>query len=482
MSESDLLKLFDLDGAETPTAPPIGITESGGKKAKPKAEPPAAQTVIDVDEWGLRKGRDLVTAHPRIRAACREDEFAAADFHAVAFEPDPQFTPKCKDATREKFIRQLLETPDAHALRTATVLDDTASEIAATAFAEQYAVLLKEHEKRPKPKGGTRPGSTDAESRADGPDDITVMRAVARGLDEAYREVEDFKDMTGAMGMGPGSPGGKPDPATTAALFKRVRTDPQLRRICELAGRFRLVAQSKQRTKAAHGFDDIVGIEPTGELSRLLPIELAKLAVPELELDMLRRLAERQTLGREYQSTEPVAKGPIIVCVDESGSMSGERVATAKALALAMAWVARQQNRWVGLVAYSGDSGERLLALPPGRWNESALCDWLERFIGGGSYIDVPVREMPRMYRQIGAPEGKTDVLFITDAICSIPPDVRERFAAWKAEAKARLITLVIGARGESLETSSLAAISDESHAVPALSADDAAVGRVLSV
>jgi hypothetical protein len=38
--------------------------------------------------------------------------------------------------------------------------------------------------------------------------------------------------------------------------------------------------------------------------------------------------------------------------------------------AKALAWVARQQRRWSGLIAYSGKSGERLLALPPGRWNE----------------------------------------------------------------------------------------------------------------
>ena len=78
----------------------------------------------------------------------------------------------------------------------------------------------------------------------------------------------------------------------------------------------------------------------------------------------------------------PVGKGPIIITIDESGSMQGEKAHTAKALALALAWIARQQNRWCALIAYSGDSGERLLALPPRRWNESALADWLTAFIG----------------------------------------------------------------------------------------------------
>src|SRR5688572_11667512 len=102
--------------------------------------------------------------------------------------------------------------------------------------------------------------------------------------------------------------------------------------------------------------------------------------------------------------------------------MSGDKVHTAKALALALAWVARRQRRWCALVAYSGDSGERLLALPPGHWDEIALCEWLCAFIGKGSTLDIPVREMPQYYQALNAPPGKTDVLFITDARCHIPP------------------------------------------------------------
>jgi uncharacterized protein with von Willebrand factor type A (vWA) domain len=204
---------------------------------------------------------------------------------------------------------------------------------------------------------------------------------------------------------------------------------------------------------------------------------LAKLAIPEFEDDTLRRFVERQMMCREYASVEPVAKGPIIVSVDESGSMEGEKGHTAKALALALAWVARQQKRWVALVAYSGDSGERLLALPPGRWDEAALMDWLGEFIGRGSSLDVPVREMPRYYERLHAPVGATDVIFITDALCRITPGLQAQFNAWKQQVKARLITLVIAST-----PGDLTAISDEVHQVDSLAVTEAGVERVLSV
>src|SRR5688572_10143074 len=109
-------------------------------------------------------------------------------------------------------------------------------------------------------------------------------------------------------GSAPGAPGGN-DARAVAALFKRVRNDPALRRICALAGRYRRVAQSRQRRKVTHGLDDMVGVELDGDVGRLVPSELARLCLPELELDTLRRLVERQAMCRQYQACEPVGKG-----------------------------------------------------------------------------------------------------------------------------------------------------------------------------
>src|SRR6185295_8006150 len=126
--------------------------------------------------------------------------------------------------------------------------------------------------------------------------------------------------------------------------------------------------------------DDIVGVDLSGDLGRVLPHELMKVTTSPFELEALRRLVERQLMSREHNASEPVGKGPIVVVLDESGSMAGEPIHSAKAIALALAWIARQQNRWCALVAYSGDSGERLLPLPPGRWNDETLADWLSAF------------------------------------------------------------------------------------------------------
>ncbi|MFO0825304.1 MAG: hypothetical protein U0792_19645 [Gemmataceae bacterium] len=470
MDPHDLLKMLDLNGkpARPPdTSIPLEVVASATSPATKDTSP----TALELDEWGLRRGRDLVAENTRLKKS-GTDEFAAADFFSAAFDPNPKLLAGCTDARRHQFVSQLLDTPEYHALHASTQLDDTASEIAATHFAHQFAQLKKE-DTQDRPSGaaaGTTAGDGDLAS------EMAALRAVGQAVADAGKEVEELKEATTALGLGPGSPGSN-DPQAIAELFKRVRGNSNLKRICELAGRFRRVAQSKQRQKVTHGLDDVVGVEPGGDIGRLLPSELMKLLVPELELETLRRIVEREALCREHHSVEPVGKGPIIVIADESGSMEGHRVHTAKALALALAWIARQQRRWCGLIAFSGETGERLLALPPGRWNESALCDWLTEFIGGGSYCDVPIDELPRLSRQIGAPHGITDIVMITDCKARISEAQREAFSTWKKSVTARVLTLVIGdIPGD------LAHVSEEVFRVPTLDPASDAVGRVLSL
>ena len=467
MDPIELLKLLNLNAkpAPPPEGPsPLATPDSASSHPPGSTNP----TALEVDEWGLRRGRDLVAESERLQKL-GTDEFAAADFFCAGFDPEPRLTDGCADPRRHQFLSQLLDTPEYRALHADTRLDDTAAAIAAGHFAEEFAKLKKDDERGATAAAAGTPGDGLA-------DEMAALRAAGKAVADARKEVDELKDATAALGRGPGQPGSN-DPRAIAEIYRRVRNDPALRRISELAGRFRRVAASRQRQKVSHGLDDVVGVEPGGDVGRLLPSELAQLAVPELELDTLRRIVERQAMCREHNAVEPVGKGPIIVVVDESGSMEGAKAHTAKALALALAWVARQQCRWAGLIAYSGGSGERLLALPPGRWDESALCDWLSAFIGGGSDLDVPISELPRMFAEIGAPAGVTDLVMVTDAKCRIGMDLRDRFLAWKQLAKARVVSLVIGN-----SPGDLAGVCDEAHLVRSLDPADGAVGRVLSL
>ena len=60
--------------------------------------------------------------------------------------------------------------------------------------------------------------------------EVAALRAVGRAVTEAGKEVSELHGAAAALGLGPGAPGST-DPRAVAALFKRVRADPGLKRV-----------------------------------------------------------------------------------------------------------------------------------------------------------------------------------------------------------------------------------------------------------
>ena len=452
MNNDDLNKLLDLEGGSLP---------SFGSESTPKA-PEASLTALKLDQWSLRKGHELLAESPRLRklnlsAAC------VSDLHAAAFLPEPILEDSCSDPIRKQFVEELLSTPAYQSLHASTKLNTVAAEIAACSFAEQFNALAARVETSPK-----LPETKSLE--------IEIISSASKAARQATEGVEELESVAQAMGMGSGEPGSS-DVNAIATTFKAARSNKALMRICVLAGKFRQLAQGLHKDGSKNGFEEVTGLENGGDISRLIPSELMRLGIPELEIDFLRRFAERQCLCREFASEERVGMGPVILVGDESGSMVGHRNESAKAIALTLAWIARKQGRWCGLVAFSGGTGHRVLSLPPERWNQVDLLDWLQSFLGGGSDQDVPVGEMAAIFTEIGAPAGKTDLIYITDAELSISQKKAEAFKAWKASVQARLISLVLNS-----SPGQLSSISDEVHLINSLDPAEAGIKKVFSL
>jgi uncharacterized protein with von Willebrand factor type A (vWA) domain len=424
-------------------------------------------TALDLDDWSIRRGQDVLAESEMIRGTLGFDgdvkkltyeqrktfnqlALQTADFHAAAFEPFPELAERPEDARLSGYMKALMETPEFKQLHSETQLDESASEYAAASFAQGWVKLC----------------ACEAKSGFSG--EMQNMRAACGALDAASEQVKELRNAQDAFGL---------DRAPVAGVFKKIRNSKHLRKIVSLAGRYRRFAQAQQRKKTIHGKDDVVGVVLDNDLARVLPHELACLDDPDLGLDVMRRMVERQLMCRDYQGVEKQAKGPIVVVVDESGSMHGEPIATAKAIALALAWVARAQRRYVCLVGFAGATEGNFLVIPPGKEKAEELMDWLEHFFSGGTDMDVPCDILPKRWHELGCPPGRTDIICITDAICHIPPKIRNRFLAWKQETKAKMISLIINS-----EPGDLAGVSDQVHRVRSLSIEETGVGEALSI
>lgn len=479
-----------------------------------------SETVFVADEWGIRKGKDLKRGKLKITKKVKKQEpdeepneepneeadededeqnkpedwkavkeITAAhltDCFNAAFEPDLVTAPN-SSSTAKAYFEQLVQTAEFQKTRESTVLDSMLSEMIANIYARGLRETLVAVEQEQKAQEQAQANGLRRKPKSQ---EQIAMGMAAKTSKTAANQAQSQQDINDALGLGGGNQEGNISRGKLQKIHEKVRNNKALKAICMLAGRYRRAAQSQQRKKTKHGVDEVVGIEYSGDLSKLLPSALAMLNDEDFDDEELRKFAERQCLSRQISASEPVAKGPIVVSIDESGSMDGEPLYHAKAMALSMAQIASKQKRWCVLESWSDSDKRRSVVLKPGNWPTQEIVNWLCKSFDCGTH--PPVLEWPQSFEKWNAPKGKTDIVCITDALW---PDLgqgeyseeitheqaKQRFLRWKQEAKVRLIGITIG-EVESNSKCSLVAIADEHFPMKKMGIEEEGVLEAFSV
>jgi uncharacterized protein with von Willebrand factor type A (vWA) domain len=144
--------------------------------------------------------------------------------------------------------------------------------------------------------------------------------------------------------------------------------------------------------------NDPTGAQPTevydiglgNELSRLLPSELLSLRASPLRRDFLRRLLGRQLLT--YQITGRECSGPMVILVDVSHSMAGEKELASKALAIALSEVAAGRGQPVNAMLFGHRTAPLWRVDFEGRRPQRhEIVSLAETFFGGGTDFERPI-------------------------------------------------------------------------------------------
>lgn len=211
------------------------------------------------------------------------------------------------------------------------------------------------------------------------------------------------------------------------ALAQALRTNAYLRRIAELAGRMQQTMRIQQRTKIQQGYDQLSGLEIGNDLGRLLASELLKLADPDLFPLFAKGYLERTLLQYQKEGKESLERGPIVICVDVSGSMQGDPDLWSKAVALTLAQLAGEQQRHCRLIQFS-ETVKRIDDLPPGQPMIQTLLQALSEFFsGGGTNFEDPL--LMALEAITAQPQLKqADLIFITDGIGHLSKPFLQQF------------------------------------------------------
>ena len=247
---------------------------------------------------------------------------------------------------------------------------------------------------------------------------LAMRWAVAKAATATTNEIRVVRDGMAGLGAGSGAGTLTRVAAPPAAVRAALRRNPKLAAVAALAGRFRMEARKRQETRAAQAREEVCSVETGADLARLLPCELANLADETTELLLFRKLTERGAMQYELRGREPQARGPLILLLDESGSMSGDRDTWAKAAALALMEVAAVQRRPFQVLHFADHVG-RCDTFKPGHpvtlaQIEATVCTFMDGGTNIGWALGAAYRKITEATKAGGA-MGKADVVLLTD-------------------------------------------------------------------
>jgi len=267
--------------------------------------------------------------------------------------------------------------------------------------------------------------------------------------------------------------GGKISAGERLELGRRLARNRKLGELARLVGRFKHDARALRKNTLEHGAAEAYDIERGAEPGRMIPSELAAMHHPILGRDFRRRMLEGSILQYRLRDDEQKGKGPMVVCVDVSSSMQGDKELWAKAVSLTLMDIARRQRRLFRAVMFS--SGDTLKVLDMNRERRyqpefKKVLEMAEYFPGGGTDFERPLDAAMELLEHKRLKRG--DVVIITDGESQVSPD----WLAHMRERKERLdfsIFAVLVDVGSS-ETSTLARFSDRIASVRKITAEGA--------
>lgn len=234
------------------------------------------------------------------------------------------------------------------------------------------------------------------------PDDINdlledLMKSIGRpdtgNEEDEEKEKENETDNEEQFGIGAGN--SKEENLRRENRF--LRSIPKdLLKLAKLIGRSGSVDFKPSGHFPTAAKSDITGITIGDNLSSLLPSETALLSCPATQPTFYHNYVEKrlQIFASASSRNAPVTHqdGPVIICLDTSGSMRGEKVEIACNLTMAITIIAQRRKRDVLVVKYSDwhfllkvtklsrqrEDLEKFLSSYQGRGNaENELFRWL---------------------------------------------------------------------------------------------------------
>ncbi|KKN32800.1 hypothetical protein LCGC14_0810300 [marine sediment metagenome] len=335
-------------------------------------------------------------------------------------------------------MKAVLDDKTYKELRMHTTHDEFNAALATKTITEGVLDLLPDVKTMPRAQRKKGDPPDDPNSRK--PDKKKLGKALNNAMGQAAGECKEMSEAVLSWGTGSGI-AQRLTHDEKINLAKRIHKSSKLKELAKMVGRFKNLAISTQRTKVKKGTEEVHSIEIGDDLGRMLDDEMVNLGHRDMKYDFYRRALDGELLQFALRDRMKESKGPIVACIDNSGSMSGEPEIWAKAVALGLLEICTLQRRNFVGIHFSSGSEARVFNFKLGEYAVLDVIDFAEFFYGGGTDFERPLDMAAKV---IDDDMPKADIVMITDGICDVGDQWLMDFKAWRDEAEVTVFSIII--------------------------------------
>ncbi len=259
--------------------------------------------------------------------------------------------------------------------------------------------------------------------------------------EETSNKVSGFSDLMGQEG--------EIEEEDVNALFDLLKNNNQIEELIKVVGRMKNIMSTAKFKNLKPTADETFDVKTGDQLKDALPSELGYFVMPGVtKLLYTQKMLDGQLICFNRKKNVVEGKGPIVCCVDESGSTNGNVIVWEKAVAVALSTIAKREKRDLFWISFACGTDIKTTFLEKGNFTIQQLADFVKHYYSGGTDFALALGACLKAV----AKRPKADVVFITDGECSISEAERGRLLSGFKENETKILSICIEGRSDTLK------------------------------
>ncbi len=277
--------------------------------------------------------------------------------------------------------------------------------------------------------------------------DFDLDKMVKTSLEQTNQNIEESEDQIDSWDSSMGNPEGTKGAGEKLDLAAKLSKNDKLIKLSLLVGSLKEEMLSTRRKVWSKRGAEIVDITVGNDIGKIIPTELVSLRHKLLKHDFKKRFIEGTLF--QYSLKEDGGRGPMVICLDGSSSMDGNKELWSKGVCLTLLDIAKRERRKFNVVVFSSGGAPLKIFESVGKeglsgWGmkESEIMELVDYFPGGGTNFEEPLNKAVSLLESSKFKGG--DIVFITDGESNVGDMFLKTFKESKEKLRFKVYSVLI--------------------------------------